>query len=218
MAGMVIAADLTVQHAIGRRTLARVARMSYERRLTELQGGNMSIRSGDAAVVSPSKASENEGWRLDAEDTLVQDLDGAVLLGDAARVSREIRLHLRLYRAFPEVGCVFHLHLPEALGAVASGRWSPGVVASTTEPYGAAVVVLEHGLTAQTEPHDARVVELLGQVQRAPGALSISPTHGIFGVARDVATCLRAADLFRQRLEMERLRGRLRAARSREHA
>ena len=75
------------------------------------------------------------------------------------------------------------------------------------------VVVLEPGLAAQTEPHDARVVELLERVERAPGAVSISPGHGIFAVARDVATCVAAADLLRQRLESGRLRARLARAR-----
>jgi ribulose-5-phosphate 4-epimerase/fuculose-1-phosphate aldolase len=198
-------------YASGRHLLARVAGMLYDRRLTELQGGNMSLRIGDAAVVSPTLASENLGWRLADEDTLVQDLEGGVLVGDASRVSREIRLHLRLYRTFPELGAIFHLHLPEALGAAASGRWAPGVVAATSHPHGAALVVLEPGLPAQTEPHDGRVVELLGQVSRAEGAISISPGHGIFCVARDVPTCVRAADVFRQRLELARLRSRLRS-------
>ena len=128
-------------------------------------------------------------------------------------VSREIRLHLRLYRSFPELGSVFHLHLPEALGAAAAGRWEAGVVATSREPYGAAVVVLEAHLAAQTEPHDGRVMELLRQVDRADGAISISPGHGIFSVARDLATNIRAADVVRQRFEFERLRGRLQLAR-----
>ena len=196
----------------GRRALARVAGMLYDRRMTELQGGNMSLRVGDAAVVTPTKASENAGWRLAPEDTLVQDLEGTVLVGDAALISREIRLHLRLYRTYPELGSVFHLHLPEALAAVASGRWGPGVVAASPELFGASVVVLEADLPAQTEPHDARVVELLGQVERPDGALSISPGHGIFSVAGDVPANIRVADIFRQRLESERLRGRLRRA------
>jgi L-fuculose-phosphate aldolase len=199
-------------YATERGVLARVTGLLYERRMTELQGGNMSLRVGDAAVVTPTKASENTGWRLEAEDMLVQDLEGDVLFGDPAHVSREITLHLRLYRDYPELGSVFHLHLAEALGAVASGRWAPGVVTATQEPHGASVVVLEAGLPAQTEPHDARVVELLGQVERAEGALSISPGHGIFSVARDVSTNIRAADVFRQRLELERLRGCIRTA------
>jgi L-fuculose-phosphate aldolase len=202
----------------GRRVLARVAALLYDRRLTELQGGNMSLRLGNAAVVTPTKASENEGWRLTADDTLVQDLDGNVLAGDPARISREIRLHLRLYRTYPDLGAIFHLHLPEALGAAGSGRWAPGVVSTTSESLGAALVVLEPGLPAQTEPHDGRVVELLGQVSRAEGAISISPGHGIFCVARDVPTCLRAADVFRQRLELSRVRGRLRSASQRAQA
>lgn len=209
-----VATETTVDqdYAVERRLLVRVAHLLYARRLTEFQGGNMSLRTGDAAVLTPTKASEETGWRIAPEDTLVQDLSGRVLVGDPNRISREIRLHLRLYNAFPEVGAVFHLHVPEALAAVGSGRWVPGVVTADEEQFGAAVVVLEPGLPAQTEPHDARVTELLGSVSRSEGAISISPGHGIFCVARDVPTAVRAADVFRQRMEFERLRGRLRAA------
>lgn len=203
------------EYAVARRLLVRVAGLLYDRRLTELQGGNMSLRVGDAAVLTPTRASEETGWRIAPEDTLVQDLSGRVLVGDPARISREIRLHLRLYDSFAEVGAVFHLHVPEALAAVGAGRWKPGVVTETGDRFGAAIVVLEAGLAAQTEPHDARVTELLGQVSRAEGAISISPGHGIFCVARDVPTAVRAADVFRQRMEFERLRGRLRAAQRR---
>jgi len=201
-------------YAAGRRLLVDVASLLYDRRLTELQGGNMSLRVGDAAVLTPTKASENDGWRLAPEDTLVQDLEGNVLVGDPARISREIVLHLRLYNAYPELGAVFHLHLPEALGSAAAGRWEPGVVRATPDEFGASLVLLEADLKAQTEPHDGRVTELLGQVERAAGAISISPGHGIFCVGRDVPTAIRAADVLRQRMESERLRGRLRTARA----
>jgi ribulose-5-phosphate 4-epimerase/fuculose-1-phosphate aldolase len=197
----------------GRRLIARVAGLLYERRLTELVGGNMSLRVGDTVVMTPTKASEETGWRLAAEDTLVQRLDGELLVGEASRISREIGIHMRLYRTFPEVGCVFHLHLPEAIAA-AEARWQPGVVAATTDPHGAAVVVLERHLRAQTEPHDARAVELLGEVERADGAVAIGSMHGTFGVARDLPTNVRAADVLRQRLEADRLCARLRGLRA----
>jgi L-fuculose-phosphate aldolase len=210
---MLIANATERDYAASRTVLVRIAALLYDRRLTELQGGNMSLRDGEVAVVTPTKASENDGWRLSPEDVLVQDLSGRVVLGDPARLSRETALHLRLYREFADVGSVFHLHLPEALGAVAAGRWAPGVVTALPDEFGAALVVLEPGLPAQTEAHDGRVVELLAQVARAGGAISISPGHGVFSVARDVPTNVRAADVFRQRMEYERLRGRLRSAR-----
>ena len=163
--------------------------------------------------MTPTKASESTGWRLEAADILVQRLDGEVLVGEAAMISREIRIHTAAVPRVPRVG----LRLPpaHARGAGGShGRWEPGVVCHTSEPYGAAVVVLEPELRAQTEPHDARAVELLGEVQREDGAIAIGSMHGTFGVARDVAANIRAADVFRQRLESARLRMRLRRARS----
>jgi ribulose-5-phosphate 4-epimerase/fuculose-1-phosphate aldolase len=196
-----------------RRLLARTAALLFERRLTELQGGNMSLRLGDVVVMTPTKASENTGWRLRSEEMLVQGLDGQMIVGEESRISREIGIHMRLYHTFPDVGSVFHLHLPEAIAA-AEGRWSPGVVAATPEPYGAAVVVLERELRAQTEPHDARAEELLGEVSREEGAIAIGSMHGTFGVARDLPTNIRAADVLRQRLASDGLRARLRTLRA----
>ncbi|MFN8620286.1 MAG: class II aldolase/adducin family protein [Chloroflexota bacterium] len=205
---MSIAAPVTdARLAAARELVARVAFLLYDRGLTELQGGNMSVRVGDLVVITPTMASERDGWRLAPDDTVIHALDGSVAGGDPKRVSRETSLHLRLYRAYADVGSVLHLHLPEALAAAA--RWSPGVVEADAVRYGAAIVQLETGLPAQTEPHDGRVEELLGQVARAEGAISISPGHGIIAVARDVATNVRAADLVRLRLEHERIRARL---------
>lgn len=173
----------------------------------------MSVRAGDEVVTTPTMASENDGWRLAPADMVIHDLDGGVSDGDPTRVSRETRLHLRLYRAYPDIGSVFHLHLSEALAAV--DRWAPGVVSDEVEPFGVPLVRIEDGLDAQTEPHDGRVEELLGLVPRADGAVSISPTHGIISVGPDVATNLRGVELLRQRLESARVRGRLATARGR---
>jgi ribulose-5-phosphate 4-epimerase/fuculose-1-phosphate aldolase len=199
-------------YAAARRLVVRIAEILYERRMTELIGGNMSVRVDDAVVTTPTRASDFFGWRLDPGDALVLDLDGDVVEGDPDRISREAPIHTRLYRAYPEVGSVLHLHLAEALSAAWSGRWEPGVVADTTDRFGAAICLLEPGYSAQTEPHDARVTELLGAVPREEGAISISPGHGLFMVARDWSTAIRAADTFRQRLQYERCRARLRAA------
>jgi L-fuculose-phosphate aldolase len=205
------------RYATARLLLVRVAELLYERRLTELQGGNMSVRVGDAVVITPTRASDVQGWRLAPEDTLVLDRSGGVLAGDPGRLSRETSLHLRLYAAFADVGSVFHLHLPEALGAAASGRWPTGIVTASPDRYGVALCLLETGLPAQTPEHDGRVAELLSAVPRAGGAISISPGHGVISVARDTATNVRAADVFRQNLEFERVRDRLRRAAMESH-
>ena len=51
------------------------------------------------------------------------------------------------------------------------------------------------------------------QVTREDGAVAIGSMHGTFGVARDLPTNLRAADVLRERLSDELLRRRLWSAR-----
>lgn len=202
--------ELAARRRAARIVVARTAHLAFARGLTELQGGNMSVRIGDEVVTTPTMASENDGWRLSPDDMVIHDLDGGVRDGDPRRVSRETGLHLRLYRADPELGSVLHLHLPEALALIV--RHAPGVIAASATPYGVPVVRLEEGLPAQTEPHDSRVEELLLAVPRADGAVSISPTHGIISVARDTATNLAGVERLREALEHARVRLRLRTA------
>src|SRR6478736_885511 len=87
---------LDLQRLAARALVARVAFLLFDRGLTELQGGNMSVRVGDEVVTTPTMASERDGWRLSPDDMVIHDLDGGVRDGDPARVSRETRLHLRL--------------------------------------------------------------------------------------------------------------------------
>ena len=49
--------------------------------------------------------------RLTPEDIMVVDFDGRPVATDL-RPSAETLLHTRLYRRFPEVGCVLHTHSP----------------------------------------------------------------------------------------------------------
>ena len=60
------------------------------------------------ALVSFNGESENPNW--DAAWDAATHISGQGWFA-------EIRIPLRLYRTFPEVGCVFHLHMPEAIAA-----------------------------------------------------------------------------------------------------
>ncbi len=191
-----------------RELLTRLAYFLYRRRHTELCGGNVSLRFGDEVAMTPTKASENYGWRLGVEDTLILGLDGEVRAGDPALLSRETELHLRVYRRLPDVGSVFHLHLVEAIAAAATKRWPEGVVDSTSGAFGSPLCVLEAHLDGQTEEHDARIEELFASLPRERGAVVIGPGHGIFSAAPDSVTNVRAVDILRGRLRMAHLRGR----------
>ncbi len=78
-----------------RKLIAQVGRIMLERNLTDLAGGNISVRVDDRIVMSPSYAGTRKFWQLQPEDILMLDLKGHLLEG-AGKVSREAPTHLKL--------------------------------------------------------------------------------------------------------------------------
>lgn len=88
-----------------RRALVDTCRMLYDRGLTVSAGGNMSVRTNDGVLITPS--GRNKG--LLAPDDLVKvSMDGTVVSG--GRPSIETGFHLALYRANPGTNAVVHCH------------------------------------------------------------------------------------------------------------
>lgn len=89
--------------------LARIAKLMFDRRLTDAAGGNASLRDGDRVLVTPRYSGSRYQWQLATEQICEIGLDGRLLAG-AGEVSREIAVHLAAYRDFPEIGAVIHAH------------------------------------------------------------------------------------------------------------
>lgn len=144
--------------------------------------GNVSVRTGPTAHVTPTRT----GYAaMTARDLVMVDVATGVPLGDGVP-SRELPLHLAVYRARPDVGAVLHTHSvaatawsfldeplrPEIEDLAYQGidpvRTSPpaptgsdelGRVAAETLGTGAAVLLGHHGVLAVgATPHDALLV------------------------------------------------------------
>lgn len=87
---------------------------------TPATSSNFSHRLDDrhAAIT----VSGRDKGRLVEDDIMVVDMDGQAV-GRPLRPSAETLLHTRLYRRFPEVGCVLHTHSP--VQTIASRLYAP---------------------------------------------------------------------------------------------
>ncbi len=70
-------------------------------------GGNLSVRV-DGGNILITRSGAHKG-HLTFEDFLLLDIDGRILEGHG-KPSAETLLHLMLYRGFPHVKCVLHVH------------------------------------------------------------------------------------------------------------
>lgn len=85
--------------------LITYSRILYERKLLHATGGNTSVRDGDSVWISQTGA---ELGGLTREEVVKVDLEGTVLEGMAP--SKEMGMHLAMYRARRDAGAVIHAH------------------------------------------------------------------------------------------------------------
>lgn len=93
-----------------RRDLVTVGRALYDRGITPGRTGNLSIRLDERVLVTPTGVSLG---RLGADALALVGLDGVVLSGPAP--TKESEMHLALYRRFPRLGAVAHVHSTHAV-------------------------------------------------------------------------------------------------------
>lgn len=107
-----------------RREVVEAGRRMWARGLVSGCEGNLSVRVRDDAVLcTPSGVSK--GF-LDPRTLRIVGLDGAPLdAEDGAAVTSEIRVHLAVYRARPDVRAVVHSHAPRAAAFAIAGAPLP---------------------------------------------------------------------------------------------
>jgi L-fuculose-phosphate aldolase len=123
-----------------RPAMVDIARLLYERRLTNSAGGNISCRVGDCIYITPRYLGSRHRWVLHEEMVLVFDRDFNVLEGDPAQVSRESAMHFSCYRHFASIGGIIHAH-PQYLTVFASAGKPVLPVNQYTEKFGTVEVV-----------------------------------------------------------------------------
>ncbi len=90
--------------------LIAASRELYDRKLIHASGGNTSVRDGDTVWITRTGA---ELGKL-TDDLIVKvDLDGTVLSGSAP--SKEMDMHLAMYRAREKASAVVHVHPTNAI-------------------------------------------------------------------------------------------------------
>lgn len=168
-----------------RKKIAETGRLVFERHLTDAAGGNISVRVDDTVCITPRYSGSKRHWHLQPNEVLVSDLQGNKLDGDGD-ISRESKVHYKIYQDFPDAKAVLHSHARNVMVFVASGQ--------PIEP------VLEATLKFDTVPvtkfapaHSEKLAEAIAEglrdkeeyIQRYATAV-IVPWHGLFVVGKDL--------------------------------
>ena len=117
-----------------REEMALIARMMWERRLTNAAGGNFAVRVDDNRIlITPSMMSEHRHCLIRPEDMMLIDFDENILEAqEGAKLSREGKMHVLLLKGFKNIGATIHAHPFHCMPFVAMSQPIPNVTDATT--------------------------------------------------------------------------------------
>jgi L-fuculose-phosphate aldolase len=176
-----------------KKLLLEIAKLIWDRRLSDTAGGNISVRNGDLVCITPRLMGYRLHWQITDADLSVVDLEGNVLEGPA-QITREGKLHLGLYKEFSEAGAAIHAHPYWTNVFVAKAK--PIIpVLETTGKFGTIECIKEaHGYSEELAHN---VIEHFkarrAQWGKSP-LMTIMPRHGIMAMGRDMNACFDIVD------------------------
>ena len=170
-----------------------IGKRMFERRLTDMSGGNISAREGQRVFITPRYAGANQHWQLKTEDILVGDINSDELL-DEPRFSREGKAHLLIYRTFPEAQAVLHAHAFHIQPFAAACKPIHPVLEST-QKFGV-IELVEAAPSHSAELAENIVAGLKGKEERMrkQAAAVLIPYHGIVVAGKGLMACLDALE------------------------
>lgn len=165
--------------------IALIGRRMFERRLTDMAGGNISGRDGDTIYISPRYAGARHHWQLEPEQIISGPVNSDELLENPL-FSREGKAHLEIYRTFPEAGAVIHAHPFHVQPFAVAGIPIPPVM-EATEKFGT-IELIEFAPAHSLELAKNVVAGLKGKeakIRKQAGAVLL-PRHGIILAGPDL--------------------------------
>jgi ribulose-5-phosphate 4-epimerase/fuculose-1-phosphate aldolase len=151
------------------------------------RAGNLSVRLDNDELIAITPTSRYYD-SLAPSDFPVVDLDGTVVDGGLAP-SSEIKLHLAVYKARPDIRAIIHTHSLYASVVSISGQEIPPVLEEEVMLLGGAIKVASFAL-AGTQGLADNAVAALGD-----RAAVILANHGAVGVGGDLREALDACEL-----------------------
>jgi ribose 5-phosphate isomerase B len=169
-----------------RRKIAETGRMVFERHLTDSAGGNISVRvDADTVCITPRYSGSRRHWQLQPDQVLVSDLLGNKLAGDGD-VSRESKVHYKIYQEFPDARAVLHSHARNVMVFVASGQPIEPVLEATLK---FDTIPVTRFAPAHSEKLADSIVDALrgkDEAIRKYATAVMAPWHGLFVVGKDL--------------------------------
>ena len=171
--------------------IVAVGKLMFQRRLTDIAGGNISLRLDDRIYITPTGAGQKYLWNLQPDQILQAPIATDELLEDPNH-SKESISHLLVYRAFPVVKAIIHAH-PFHVMPFCAAEIPLRAVINAAKVYGKQFDMINE-MPAYSPQQGEEIVAWLRQredrIEKFAAGVLI-PRHGVFIAAH---TMLKALD------------------------
>lgn len=173
--------------------IAQIGRRMFERRLTDMSGGNISAREGNTIYITPKYSGSRHHWQLTSEEILSGPLNFNYWR-EQPLFSREGKAHLLIYERFPDAQAIIHAHPFHVLPFCMTSRPIPPVLEGT-QKFGLIEVISPAPAHSQ-ELAENIVAGLIGKEDRIriQAAAVLIPYHGIIVVSKDLWSAIDAVE------------------------
>jgi L-fuculose-phosphate aldolase len=173
--------------------IAMVGLRMFERNLTDMSGGNISVRQGDQMFITPRYSGSRQHWHVDPETIISGSIAEDDLLEHPA-LSREGKIHLGIYRTFPESAAVIHAHPFYVLPFCVAEK--PIVPPLESAQKFETVEVVPYAPAHSQELADNVVDCLRGKehIIQKQAAVVILPRHGVIAAGKDLFAAVDAVE------------------------
>ncbi|WP_258358725.1 class II aldolase/adducin family protein [Moorella sulfitireducens] len=172
-----------------RHEMVDVSRQIFARGLTSATSGNTSARVPGHPEQVLIKASGKSFGDVGPEDFLLVDLEGNILAGEG-KPSKEIRFHLGILKARPEVQAVVHGHSAYATAYVSAKGELPVVTAA------AEAGLNKVGVVEYATPGSVELAEMIIKAFEDPTLKAVVlKRHGFVTVGNDIRHAFYLADV-----------------------
>ncbi len=176
-----------------REKIAALGALLFDRFLTDSAGGNISARVGDLVCITSRYCGQKYRWQIRPEQVLVVDAEGKIIDGEGD-ISRESKVHLRLYKEFPVGNGVVHCHPRHVLVFCAAGKPIRPVLEATWK-FGE-IKVVPYAPAHSADLANYIVDGIRGQEARIQkqAAAVLGRWHGLFVLGKDIDAAFDAAE------------------------
>ncbi len=119
-----------------REDLAKIVKLIFERKNTNVAGGNFSFKAVDEKgkvyiIMTPTMMSEAYLGNLSPSQILVVEPHTRKVIAGEGQLTREINMHEAVYDANPKIKAVLHAHAPNSMFWATSGLDMPNLTEAT---------------------------------------------------------------------------------------